>query len=122
METLVFQSSSGILLAPGCTLCTGILKELSWLHGLQLPLPHFCPDQGFLLLKTEPKLPPAFSTTLRVNCGRLPHVFQRSPGILLARVALIAQGFLVNVLSLAVLYHFLALAAQSAAVPPTLLS
>ena len=45
-----------------------------------------------------------------------------SPGILLARVALFAQGFLANVLSLAVLYQFLALAAQIAAVPPTLLS
>ena len=41
--------------------------SLSWLHGLQLPLPHFWPDQGFLLLKTEPRLLPAFSTTFRVN-------------------------------------------------------
>ena len=38
-----------------------------WLHRLQLFLTHFWPDQGFLLLKTDPRLLIAFSTTFRVN-------------------------------------------------------
>ena len=57
-----------------------------------------------------------------VNRWILTLVLQRSSGILLARVALFAQGFIENGLSFAVSHYFLALAAQIAAAPPTLLA
>ena len=49
-----------------CFLQSSTVSSL-WLHGLQLLLPHFWPDQGFLLLNMAPRLLPSFSTTFRVN-------------------------------------------------------